>query len=220
MSLCMYMYNDMQFISCQVACKVLGMTIPAHQTSSTPEGHTSPPSAVSPSTVQADALLAALSRMRGRRGFRQPGDGTHRHAHDRLPHNVGDSAHPGHGAGGAAGHERGRGGPALLRMLSTLAHAEEPLTVSALAEQIGVDQPRASRLVQQAVEHGHVAREADPNDARRTRVRLTETGERTVHGFRSRQRDEASTALAALTPTEREALVSLVTKLAAAWPER
>lgn len=196
----------------------------------TPEG------TPAPSTGEADELLAALSRMRGRRwprdganarglagistGGRGEEHGEHTWPHDpeeRREH----SERPGHRDHRAPHGQRGRmGGPALLRMLSTLAHAEEPLTVSALAEQIGVDQPRASRLVQQAVEHGHVAREADPNDARRTRVRLTETGERTVHGFRSRQRDEASTALAALTPTEREALVSLVTKLAAAWPER
>jgi DNA-binding MarR family transcriptional regulator len=48
--------------------------------------------------------------------------------------------------------------------------------VSELGEAIGVDQPRAPRLVQQSVEMGLVQREADPDDARRTRIALTPVG--------------------------------------------
>ncbi|GAA2826887.1 hypothetical protein GCM10010471_05490 [Leucobacter komagatae] len=90
--------------------------------------------------------------------------------------------------------------------------------MSELAEHIGVDQPRASRLVQQAVALGHAERQADPADARRTRVRLTESGEQLVHGVRNRQRDEASTALEALDSNERSELLRLIRKLADAWP--
>ena len=116
------------------------------------------------------------------------------------------------------GHRERAGGPALLRLLGALAHAEEPLSISELAERIGVDQPRASRLVQQAVELGHAVREADPGDARRTRVRLTDTGEHLVHGVRDRQRHDATSALAALAPDERTELLRLMAKLAQAWP--
>lgn len=105
-----------------------------------------------------------------------------------------------------------------MRMLGVLAHSPEPLSVSELAEHIGVDQPRASRLVQQAVALGHAEREADPADARRTRVRLTESGEQLVHGVRNQQRDEASTALEALDANERSELLRLIGKLANAWP--
>lgn len=126
----------------------------------------------------------------------------------------GDDPHRGPG-----GHER-FGGPALLRMLGALAHADTPRTVSEIADVIGVDQPRASRLVQQAVAKGFAEREADPADARRTRVRLTDAGTLAVHGFRGRQRDDVSTALAALEPAERTELARLMTKLAAAWPTR
>ncbi|UTX54643.1 winged helix-turn-helix transcriptional regulator [Leucobacter aridicollis] len=105
-----------------------------------------------------------------------------------------------------------------MRMLGVLAHSPEPLSISELAEHIGVDQPRASRLVQQAVALGHAEREADPADARRTRVRLTGAGEQLVHGIRNRQRDEATTALAALDDAERVELLRLVQKLADAWP--
>ena len=76
------------------------------------------------------------------------------------------------------------GGPARLRMLEALAAASTPLSVSEIAEAVGVDQPRASRLVQQAVEHGFVRREADPADARRSRVALTEEGSAVLSGFR------------------------------------
>ena len=53
-----------------------------------------------------------------------------------------------------------------------------PLSVSELGDAVGVDQPRASRLVQQGVELGLVRREADPDDARRTRIALTDQGAR------------------------------------------
>ncbi|MBL3699027.1 MarR family transcriptional regulator [Leucobacter luti] len=106
-----------------------------------------------------------------------------------------------------------------MRLLGTLAQSAEPLTVSELAERIGVDQPRASRLVQQSIERGFALREADPRDARRTLVRLTDAGLHAVRGFHGRQREDMSAALTALAPEERAELARLLTKLAAAWPE-
>ncbi|WP_447943786.1 MarR family winged helix-turn-helix transcriptional regulator [Microbacterium aurum] len=93
-----------------------------------------------------------------------------------------------------------------------------PLSVSEVGEAIGVDQPRASRLIQQAVESGLVRREADPDDARRTRVALTDDGIRIARGFRGQRREHLSQALADFTPAERTELVRLLTKLADAWP--
>jgi DNA-binding MarR family transcriptional regulator len=114
---------------------------------------------------------------------------------------------------------RGRfGGPARFRLLEALAKASGPLTVSELGETIGVDQPRASRLVQQAVEMGLVRREADPDDARRTRIALTKDGERLVRGFLGQRTDAVASALAAFTDAERAELARLLTKLADAWP--
>lgn len=186
--------------------------------------------ATDPVAPQADAIVAALARLRGRRG----------------PHPGGGRGHSGGGLGGPGPWGRGHfgehgdaerhdtpgawpgppgpgfrerfGGPAQFRLLGTLAHASTPLTVSALAEQIGVDQPRASRLVQQSIERGFAVREADPDDARRTLVRITDAGLRAVHGFRGRQREDVSVALSALTEAERDELVRLMTKLADAWP--
>ncbi len=110
------------------------------------------------------------------------------------------------------------GGPARLRMLEALAAASHPLSVGEIADAVGVDQPRASRLVQQAVELGLVRREADPGDARRTRVALTDAGTRLVRGFRGERREAMDAALAAFTDDERAELARLLTKLADSWP--
>ncbi|MBD3757959.1 MULTISPECIES: MarR family winged helix-turn-helix transcriptional regulator [Microbacterium] len=106
-----------------------------------------------------------------------------------------------------------------MRLLDALAAASHPLSVSEVGDAIGVDQPRASRLIQQAVELGLVRREADPDDARRTRVALTDEGQRLARGFRGQRREQLQTALADFTPAERADLARLLTKLAASWPQ-
>lgn len=109
------------------------------------------------------------------------------------------------------------GGPARMRMLEALAAAATPLSVSDLGAAIGVDQPRASRLVQQGVAHGFVRREADPDDARRTRIALTDEGRKVARGMRGERREALGKALAAFTEDEREQLANLLNKLADNW---
>ena len=109
------------------------------------------------------------------------------------------------------------GGPALFRMLDALATASEPLSVSALGEAIGVDQPRASRLVQQGVQRDLVQREADPDDARRTRIALTDEGRRIARGLRGERRQVLSKALESFTDEEKLELARLLGKLADNW---
>ncbi|WP_262381111.1 MarR family winged helix-turn-helix transcriptional regulator [Microbacterium sp. 1S1] len=171
----------------------------------------------------AEAIAQALSRLRGRR----PGPGGRRHGrpHDATGHGPHDDAHP-HSA-----HHRGHpgmppwmadggsrlGGPARLRMLEALATAPEPLSVSALGQAIGVDQPRASRLVQQGVQAGFVRREADPDDARRTRIALTDEGRRLARGMRGERRELLGRALESFTEADRTELARLLTKLADNW---
>jgi len=110
------------------------------------------------------------------------------------------------------------GGPARLRLLEALAAASGPLSVNELADAVGVDQPRASRLVQQAAQMGLVRREADSDDARRTRVALTDQGLAIVRGFRGERRSAIDAALGAFSDEERAELARLLTKLADAWP--
>ncbi|GAA1955987.1 MarR family winged helix-turn-helix transcriptional regulator [Microbacterium deminutum] len=172
----------------------------------------------------ADAIAAALARLRGRRMPRPPWEanpiamGPH-YAHGEPPWMHG-GPHHGRGHGGPPPWVAGArfGGPARLRLLDALAAASAPLTVSEIGEAVGVDQPRASRLVQQSVEMGLVRREADPDDARRTRVALTEQGAALVRGFRGERRDAIDTALAPFSDEERIELARLLTKLADGWP--
>ncbi|MGN7978637.1 MarR family winged helix-turn-helix transcriptional regulator [Microbacterium sp. 22195] len=160
----------------------------------------------------ADAIAAALARLRGRRG-------PHQHPHDRGGREHGPHGMRPHGRGPWAGDVgmRHGGAPAVLRMLDALAQASEPLSVSGLAEAIGVDQPRASRLVQQGVDRGWVRREADPEDARRTRIALTDEGTRMFRGMRGERREALGRALAAFTDEESAELARLLTKLADNW---
>ncbi len=168
----------------------------------------------------ADAIAAALARLRGRRMPRPPwesgphGHGPMHHGHAGQPWGGG---HHGRGPGPWGGPPR-IGGPARMRLLEALAAASHPLSVGEIADAVGVDQPRASRLVQQAFQLDLVRREADPEDARRTRVALTDAGAALVRGFRGERREAIDTALSGFTDAERADLARLLTKLADAWP--
>ena len=198
----------------------------------------SDPGADDASAEDLDAIAGALSRLRGRgpgpRGHGHPGRewmhgerGTG--GDDEADGVFGPGGRFGRGAPGpwsagpwaagpwAAGARMG--GPARLRMLEALAAASHPLSVSEVGDATGVDQPRASRLIQQAVDLGFVRREADPDDARRTRIALTDEGTKVVRGFRGQRREHLSQALEGFTPEERSELARLLTKLAAAWPQ-
>lgn len=167
----------------------------------------------------ADAIVAALAKLRGRRGPRPPWEGGHGPWGHGGPHGM--HGHGGHGHGMPdfpAGPPARFGGPARMRLLDALAAASHPLTVGEIAEAVGVDQPRASRLVQQAAAMGFVQREADPEDARRTRIALTDAGSALVRGFRGERRGAVESALAGFSEQEREDLARLLAKLADAWP--
>ncbi len=166
--------------------------------------------------LRIDAIADALGRLRG---LRRPGPGFERGPHAHGPFGV----HGGRGGpgphGGPFAEGRGRmAGLARLRMLEALAAASHPLSVSEIGEAIGVDQPRASRLVQQAVELDLARREADPDDARRTRIALTDEGRSFAQSVRGERRAALGSALDGFTVDERAELARLLTKLADAWP--
>lgn len=167
-----------------------------------------------PDAADLDAIVAALARIRGRRRGRPDGPPLDhhdpRHGRPGTPH--GPHGGP-HGWG-----DRFAGGPARVRLLDALAGADRALSITEIGEAIGVDQPRASRLVQQCVEADLVRREPDPTDARRTRVALTDTGRRFIEGMRGQRREQLQGALTDFTPAERADLARLLTKLADAWP--
>jgi DNA-binding MarR family transcriptional regulator len=113
---------------------------------------------------------------------------------------------------------RGGGGPALRRLVSRLSTAARPLSISDLSNEIGVDQPRASRLVAQGVEMGVLRREADPEDARRVQIVLTDDGQKLATHLREAHRKTVELALEGFSGEERQQLATLLSRLADAWP--
>ncbi|HVA52785.1 MAG TPA: MarR family transcriptional regulator [Acidimicrobiales bacterium] len=77
-----------------------------------------------------------------------------------------------------AGVRLDRAGVALLYKLH--AHSDASFRVSELAERLGIDAPAVTRKVQQLERLGFVSRDADPEDKRATRIRLTSSGEETL----------------------------------------
>ncbi|MFZ4895471.1 MarR family winged helix-turn-helix transcriptional regulator [Plantibacter sp. Mn2098] len=103
-------------------------------------------------------------------------------------------------------------------MLDAIQSAGAGMGISALAEAIGVDQPRASRLVAEATERGHVRRAADPNDGRRSVVQLTEAGRTVLTEAHRGRRDAVATALSGFTPEEMAQFAALFARFVEAWP--
>ncbi len=85
----------------------------------------------------------------------------------------------------SAGVRLDRAGAALLHKLSA---GGDSLRVTDLAELLGVDTPTVTRKVQQLERDGMVVRQADPEDRRVSRIRLTPAGRRTLERVRKARR--------------------------------
>lgn len=104
---------------------------------------------------------------------------------------------------------------ALFAVLDAL--EDSGWTVTELAEAIGVDQPRASRLVKRAVDAGYVRRAPHPTDGRRSVVTLTRTGRDVVDAaHRSRQR-AVRDALAEFSDRDATTLARLLERFVDRW---
>jgi DNA-binding MarR family transcriptional regulator len=89
------------------------------------------------------------------------------------------------------------------------------LSVSEIADAVGVDQPRASRLVGDAAERGLVTRRPDERDARRSVVQLTDAGRALLESAESRRRSAVADALAGFTPEETATFAALLARFVA-----
>ncbi|WP_328403751.1 MarR family winged helix-turn-helix transcriptional regulator [Nocardia sp. NBC_00403] len=98
---------------------------------------------------------------------------------------------------------------AVFRVLDAVAESESA-TVGTLAPALGVDQPRASRLVAQSVSSGLLERVADQHDGRRGVLRLTPGGASLVAAARDGRRAAMATAMADWTADERTEFARLL----------
>lgn len=78
------------------------------------------------------------------------------------------------------------------------------------AVQLGVDPPRASRLVLRATEAGWITRRTDPSDARRTLLALTDEGREEVDRAHRFRQEVFARATADWTDTDRTEFARLI----------
>jgi DNA-binding MarR family transcriptional regulator len=100
------------------------------------------------------------------------------------------------------------------RVKSLMWLTEGPLSLSGLAEAIGVDAPYATLIVDSLEERGLVERQPDPADRRRKLVTLTPAGTNAVAQVIRIQR-EPPPGFASLSAAELETLEGLVRRIAA-----
>jgi DNA-binding MarR family transcriptional regulator len=121
---------------------------------------------------------------------------------------------------GGDGAAAGQGIPAAFQVLDAIeaaADGGEVMTVNGVADALGVDQPRASRLVAGAVEAGLVRRGADPEGGRRSVLSLTGRGRRVLaEGHRTR-RAAVEAALAGWPAEDRETFARLLGAYVTGW---
>jgi DNA-binding MarR family transcriptional regulator len=100
----------------------------------------------------------------------------------------------------------------VLDVLEAAERADIQATVSGVADSLGVDQPRASRLVAAAVEAGFVRRLADRSDGRRVVLVRTARGRAMsdkVHQFR---RSVFAAAMSSWSRADQAAFAHLLTR--------
>jgi DNA-binding MarR family transcriptional regulator len=101
--------------------------------------------------------------------------------------------------------------PTQVQILSLLA-GRGPSRVTTIAESLGVSQPSATGSIKSLEGKGFVERRSDAHDGRAANLHLTRTG-RTAHQAANAGESPADAALAALSVSEQEALLVLLTKV-------
>lgn len=99
----------------------------------------------------------------------------------------------------------------IFGVLDALEELSRPATVGEVGVALGVDQPRASRLVARALEQGLVVREADQRDGRRALLLLTGPGQEALAGAHRARREAFGRAMQGWTDAERADFARLLT---------
>jgi DNA-binding MarR family transcriptional regulator len=105
-------------------------------------------------------------------------------------------------------HELERAGISLtqIKSLTFLAEAEEPLSVKALSDVIGLSVPGVSRAIDGLVQRGEITRVEDPRDRRSKLLSITPRGRRTYERLLAIRVAGIRRFVDELDPEEQEAL--------------
>jgi DNA-binding MarR family transcriptional regulator len=109
--------------------------------------------------------------------------------------------------------------PSLTAVVDTIEQHPDQATVSSIAGALGVDQPRASRLVARAVDAGLVTRTADQFDGRRVLLTLTKRGIEHAAGVHHFRQAMFAEAMADWTPRQISTFARLLTRFVANYTE-
>jgi DNA-binding MarR family transcriptional regulator len=93
-----------------------------------------------------------------------------------------------------------------VKSLQVLAEAEEPMSLGAVSEALGLSLPAISRSVDALVQRGLVKREEDPRDRRSKLVTTTGRGRSTYERLSELRLAGLRTTIAELEPEEQQAL--------------
>ncbi|TDD57540.1 MarR family transcriptional regulator [Kribbella antibiotica] len=112
--------------------------------------------------------------------------------------------------------QTGRSDPVQEVLDALEAAGTAPTGVNGVATTLGVDQPRASKVVAAAVAAGLVRREADQGDGRRTNLVLTDAGRERLDAVHDHRRQRFAAAMTDWTGPECETFADLLTRFVAA----
>lgn len=94
-----------------------------------------------------------------------------------------------------------------------LLEMREPLTMSELADELGLGLSNATGVINRMEERGLVGRRDDPTDRRLVRVELTDAGRRLIGEIEAARRDRMTQLFAALGDAQRERVLHAVMDL-------
>jgi DNA-binding MarR family transcriptional regulator len=118
----------------------------------------------------------------------------------------------------AGGAKATAAGAARFRYLDAIEGAERGRTISEVAEAIGVDRPRASRLTTELLAEGLIERQTALGDNRSSLVTLTDAGRSLVGAAREDRRRAVAAALEGFTDEEAQVFAGLLKRFVEAWP--
>lgn len=102
------------------------------------------------------------------------------------------------------------------RILGILLEHEDGLRQKAIAEEMHIGPSSTSEFIDKLEQTGYIDRRPDPDDGRATRIYLTEKGKARAYELEDERKERFAALFTALTDEEKEQLLALLDKLAAA----